>query len=43
MVRKNLANLIANVRRKIHENLLKRYTELEFLDQLCTGDADSVH
>jgi hypothetical protein len=42
MMRKNVANLIANVRRKVHENLLRRYSELQFLEQLCSGDAGKV-
>lgn len=41
-MRKNVSNLIAYTRRKVHEILLKRYTELQFLDQLSGAKDGNV-
>ena len=37
-MQKSVNNLVLDSRRKVRETLLKRYTELEHLEQLCSGN-----
>ena len=39
---KNVLNLIKYMRKKARKTLQRRYTELEFLDQLCSGNAKAM-
>jgi len=40
--RKNVLNLIKYMRKKSQKTLQRRYTQLSFLDQLCSGNAKAM-